>query len=414
MLGTEALPGPARLGARIIRRVTTISQPPAPRPRARDLGVRIGLMPTGATNSIVDVADVKVGHRTIWRDEPGPPRGRGTARTGVTAIVPFGAAELFDRRVAAGAAVLNGAGEAIGMSTIREWGVIESPILLTSSMAIGRVYDAAIEYLVARIPSAGIDDALMPVVAECDDGDLNASRIGQVEPADVAAAIDAATGADRGAPDLGVAGAGTGMTCFELKGGIGSASRVVRPGHGAATTDYHVGALALANFGWLERLTIDGVRVGQALAADGWPVAGGGTGETDAAGAPARERGSCVIVLATDAPLLPHQLERLARRASLGLGRTGSTAGHGSGEIFLAFSTGYRIERDPPSHLTATTHLTDAVIDRFFMAAVEASEEAVIDSLFVADTVTGRDGIVVPGLPVDRALDLLRAAGRLA
>ncbi len=399
--------------------MSPVSQPPASRPRARDLGVRIGLMPTGATNSIVDVADVSVGHRTIWRDEPGPPSGRGTARTGVTAIVPFRSAELFARRVPAGAAVLNGAGEAIGITTIQEWGVIESPIMLTSSMAIGRVYDAVIAGLVERIPRVGIDDALLPVVAECDDGVLNASRVVQVDAGDVDAAIDGAVGSVRGAPDLGVVGAGTGMVCFELKGGIGTASRVVRPlgrdgsAPGRAADEYRVGILALTNFGWLERLTIDGVRVGQALVDDGWPVAGGGTAEADVHVTP-RERGSCVVVVATDAPLLPHQLERLARRAGLGLARTGSTAGHGSGEIFLAFSTGYRIERDPPAATTVTTHVTDSYLDRFFMAAVEATEEAVIDALFVADTVTGRDGFVVPGLPVDRTLGLLRAAGRLA
>jgi D-aminopeptidase len=377
-------------------------------------------MPAGATNSIVDVANVAVGHRTIWRDEPAPPAGRGVARTGVTAIVPFGAAELFARRVPAGAAVLNGAGEAIGITTIQEWGVIESPILMTSSMAIGRVYDGAIDSLVERIPGAGIDDALMPVVAECDDGTLNGSRVVQVEAADVAAAIDGATGADRGAPDLGVVGSGTGMVCFQLKGGIGTSSRLVRPlardgsKPGQAADEYHVGVLAMTNFGWLDRLTIDGVLVGRALVADGWPVAGGGRPERVKVHAAPRERGSCAVVVATDAPLLPHQLERLARRAGLGLARTGSTAGHGSGEIFLAFSTGYRIERDPPSVVTATTHVTDSFLDRFFMAVVEATEEAVVDSLFVADTVTGRDGIVVPGLPVDRALALLRAAGRLA
>ncbi|MGZ8502642.1 MAG: P1 family peptidase, partial [Candidatus Limnocylindrales bacterium] len=165
--------------------------------------------------------------------------------------------------------------------------------------------------------------------------------------------------------------------------------------------------------GWLERLTVDGVPVGAALAADGWPAAGGGTPDEERP-ATTRERGSCVVVLATDAPLLPGQLERLARRAGLGLARTGSTAGHGSGEIFLAVSTGYRIPRSPVDALTTTTHLHDDFLDRFFMAAVEATEEAVVDSLFVADTVAGRDGHVVPGLPVGRTLDLLRAAGRLA
>ncbi|MGZ8527688.1 MAG: P1 family peptidase [Candidatus Limnocylindrales bacterium] len=399
--------------------MSPVSQPPAPRPRARDLGVRIGLLPPGPTNTIVDVSDIAVGHATVWRDEPRPPAGRGTARTGVTAIVPFGPAELFEARVPAGAAVLNGAGEAIGLTAIREWGVIESPILLTSSMAIGRVYDGAIGLLVPRIGRAGVDDALMPVVAECDDGDLNDSRTVQVDAADVATAIDGARGASAGRPGLGVVGAGTGMVCFELKGGIGSASRLVRPvdwsGDEAAGDGhpYTVGALAMTNFGWLERLTVDGVPVGAALAADGWPAAGGGTPDAERP-ATTRERGSCVVVLATDAPLLPGQLERLARRAGLGLARTGSTAGHGSGEIFLAFSTGYRIPRSPVDALTTTTHLHDDFLDRFFMAAVEAAEEAVVDSLFVADTVAGRDGHVVPGLPVGRTLDLLRAAGRLA
>ena len=374
-------------------------------------------MATGPTNSIVDVANVAVGHRTVWRDEPKPPAGRGIARTGVTAIVPFRAEELFEAQVPAGASVLNGAGEAIGISTIREWGLIESPILLTSSMAIGRVYDGAITTLVERIPHAGIDDALMPVVAECDDGGLNDSRTVQVDAADVAAAIDGASGPEAGAPDLGSVGSGTGMVCFELKGGIGSASRRVRPHdrEGSAPAhdaEYTLGALAMTNFGWLERLTVDGVPVGRTLIAEGWPAAGGGTVEAPRPGS-IHERGSCVVVIATDAPLLPHQLERLARRAGLGLARTGSTAGHGSGEIFIAFSTGYRIARGPADALVTTTHLHDEFLDRLFMAAVEATEEAVIDSLFVADTIAGNDGHVVPGLPVDRTLGLLAAAGRL-
>ncbi len=400
--------------------MTASERPPQPRRRARELGVRIGLLPTGTTNSIVDVTDVAVGHRTVWRDEPGPPTGRGIARTGVTAIVPFGADELFEAQVPAGAAVLNGAGEAIGITTIQEWGIIESPILLTSSMAIGRVYDGAIERLVARIPHAGIEDALMPVVAECDDGDLNDSRTVQVDAADVAGAIDDALGAGDGPPVLGVVGAGTGMICFDLKGGIGSASRVVRPHDRAGdptrgSREYTVGAVAMTNFGWLDRLTVDGVPVGRTLDAEGWPASGGGTTASPKAGSnPSHERGSCVVVLATDAPLLPQQLTRLARRAGLGLARTGSTAGHGSGEIFLAFSTGYRIRRGPVDALVSTTHLHDEFLDRFFMAAVEATEEAVIDALFVADTVHGRDGRVVPGLPVERTLDLLRLAGRLA
>lgn len=404
------------------------AQPPAPRRRAREFGIRIGSLSVGPTNTIVDVANVAVGHRTVWRDEPGRPDGRGIARTGVTAIVPFGADELFGERVPAGAAVLNGAGEAIGITTIDEWGVIETPILLTSSMAIGRVYDGVIEALVERIPNAGIDDALMPVVAECDDGHLNDSRIVQVDAADVRAAIDGARGAEAGPIPLGVVGSGTGMTCFELKGGIGSASRRVQPVDrraarptaagaearsraGKEGPTYTVGVLAMTNFGRLERLTVDGVRVGEVLAAEGWPSAGGASGDPDTSGT-GRERGSCIVVVATDAPLLPHQLRRLARRAGLGLARTGSTAGHGSGEIFLAFSTGIRVPRGAREPLATTTHLHDEYLDRLFAAAVEATEEAVVDSLFVSDTVVGRSGHIVPGLPVERTLELLRAAGR--
>jgi D-aminopeptidase len=385
--------------------------PPA-RPRPRELGVRIGLLSPGPTNSIVDVTGISVGHCSVWRDEAAPPAGRGTARTGVTAIVPFTPAELFTNRVAAGAAVLNGAGEMIGITTIGEWGVIETPIFLTSSMAIGRVYDAAVEALVQRIPAAGLDDALMPVVAECDDGYLNGSRTVQVDAADVRAALDGARGAEAGPVASGVVGAGVGMRGFELKGGIGNASRVVpavvRPHFGPASSGpgsadspgYTVGVLTLTNFGRIERLTIDGVPVGATLAAEGWPSMSDD------------EHGSCIVVVATDAPLLPNQLIRLARRAGLGLARVGSTGGHGSGEIFVAISTAVRFRRgDGP--LVSTTHVHDGYLDPFLAAVVEATEEAVVDSLFVADTVVGRDGHRLAGLPVERTLAMLSAAGRL-
>ena len=390
--------------------------PPLPRARPRDLGIRIGTLSPGPTDSIVDVADVRVGHATVWRDEPPPPHGRGVARTGVTAIVPFGVGELFRDRVPAGAAVLNGAGEAIGITTIQEWGVLETPILWTSSMAIGRVYDAAVATLVDLDPSAGIDDALMPAVAECDDGWLNTSRRVQVDAVDVEVALADAAGPERGPVAGGAVGAGTGMVCFEMKGGIGTASRVVHPidrraDHGTdepvgrqdARSAYTVGVMVLANFGRIGRLTVDGVRVGEALLADGWP----GDVPHD------RERGSCAVVIATDAPLESAGLSRLARRAGLGLARTGSTAGHGSGEIFLAFSTGARIPRGGGQPLRRLEVIDDEFLDPFFGAVVEATEEAVLDALFRADTVVGRDGHVARGLPVDRTLELLHAAGRL-
>jgi D-aminopeptidase len=381
--------------------------------------VVIGTLPAGPTDSIVDVTNVRVGHQTVWRDEPAPPIGRGVARTGVTAIVPFGIGELFGSRIPAGAAILNGAGEAIGVTSIGEWGTLETPIFLTSSMAIGRVYDAAVAALVDLDERAGIDDALMPVVAECDDGWLNGSRRVQVDEADVRAALAAALGPEAGPTPGGALGAGTGMICFELKGGIGTASRVVEPldrrsswatAERRSGTDasnrprYTVGVLALTNFGRIERLTIDGVRVGEVLVAEGWPDTGT---RRD------RERGSCIVVVATDAPLLGPALGRLARRAGLGLARTGSIAGHGSGDIFLAFSTGIRIPRGSASSLWTVQLVDDEYLDPLFGAVVDATEAAVIDSLFRADTVAGRDGHVVPGLPVERVMERLAAAGRL-
>ena len=376
------------------------STPPPPRARPRELGLRIGLIDPGPANAISDVPGVRVGHATVWSDGPG-----GVARTGVSVIAPAEPASLFDEPVPAGAAVLNGAGELIGITSIHEWGLIETPIFLTSSMAIGRVYDAAVEQLVAAIPGAGIEDALMPVVGECDDGWLNASRTVRLSGDDVRRAL-ADLSADVGG---GAAGAGTGMVCHELKGGIGTASRVVRPAprheaHGAEVP-FTLGVLALTNHGRLERLTIDGVPVGRVLAAEGWPLG-------PASDRP-RERGSCVVVVATDAPLSSAQLGRLARRAGLGLARAGSTAGHGSGEIFVAFSTGTRLSRR--AELLRTQRLVDdAWLDELFAAVVEATEEAVLDSLFRADTVAGRDGHVAHGLPVPETLALLAAAGRLA
>lgn len=375
--------------------------PPPARARPRELGVRIGLMPPGPRNAISDVAGVQVGHATVWTDGP-----RGVARTGVSVIAPDDPAGMFAAPLPAGGSVLNGAGEVIGLTAIREWGLIETPILLTSSMAIGRAYDAAVERLVAAIPSAGIDDALMPVVGECDDGWLSASRSVRLSATDVDRAFDALSPEVKG----GVIGAGTGMVSHDLKGGIGTASRLVTPSPrhegGAAAERYTVGVLALTNQGRLPRLTIDGVPVGAALLRDGWSV-GDGAAERP------RERGSCIVVVATDAPLLSPQLNRLARRCGLGLARAGSTAGHGSGEIFLAFSTGLRLSRGARL-LRTTTVLDDAWLDELFAAAIEATEEAVVDSLFRADTVTGRDGHVAEALPIHETIELLAHAGRLA
>jgi D-aminopeptidase len=392
--------------------------PPPARGRARDLGIAIGLMPTGPTNSIVDVAGVKVGHATVWRDEERPPVGRGTARSGVTVVLPDAIETLTARPIHAGVSVLNGSGEMTARTQIDEQGVIESPIFLTSTMAVGRVYDAAIRLLVAESPAPDPDYALVPVVTECSDGFLSDARFVQVDEADVRAAIVAAAGAEAGAVQGGVVGAGTGMVCHELKGGIGSASRRVVPirtsrdsltptaeaaaGPGAFT----VGVLALTNYGWLEQLIIDGVRVGPILQAEGYAASSG-------SGPLRPDSGSVIIVIGTDAPLDARQLTRLARRAGLGIARTGAIAGDGSGDMFLAFSTSGRAA-SAAGPVIERSGLSDAFIDPFFAAAAEATEEAVVDSLVGADTVVGRDGNIARGMPLGRVVELLRAAGRPA
>jgi len=346
--------------------------------RAADLGISIGIMRKGRTGSVTDVPGVGVGHATVWRDEPPPPQGRGIARTGVTVLDPGG--NLFREPVPAGGAVLNGAGECTGFLGAAEWGLAETPVFLTSTMQVGRVYDAACELLMAEDDGIGAEDVLIPIVAECDDSYLSESRRMQVTKEDVRQALDEAR--TRTAPEEGAVGAGTGMSCLGFKGGIGTSSRLTPSGHA-------VGVLVLTNFGSQERLTIDGVPVGRLL---------------PAAPERARTAGSCIVVTVTDAPLDSAACARLARRAGLGLARTGSTASHGSGEIFLALATGLRRPGEGGPKITGWD------LDPFFAAAVEATEEAVINSLLAAPTVTGRDGNTSQGLPADRVRDIMAAA----
>jgi D-aminopeptidase len=356
-----------------------MGQPPAPRsPRLRERGVRIGELATGPSNAITDVPGVEVGHITVWHDEPA------VARTGVTVVVPAAPETLFAAPVTAGVAVLNGAGELTGSLQIREWGVVGTPVYLTSTHAVGRIYDGAVSAAIRVDRAVGLHDVVIPVVGECDDSGLSDARLIHVEPADAMRALDAASG---GRVEEGAVGAGTGMECFEWKGGIGTASRTLSAG---AT----VGVLVLANFGLRDQLRVDGVPVGRLLG-DGPPRR--------------RPAGSCIAVVATDVPLTPSQAERLARRAGLGLARTGSVAHHGSGEIFLAFSTTARRPRGaaPPGGSS------DSSLDGIFGAAVDATEEAVLNALWAAPTVTGRGGRTVAGLPHANVLELLDAHGRL-
>ena len=354
------------------------------------------MLPPGPTASIADVPGVGVGHATIWRDEPDPPAGRGVARTGVTVIDPGG--NTFASPVPAGGAVLNGAGECTGFLTAAEWGLAVTPVFLTSTMQVGRVYDAACELLLAENPGIA-DEVIIPVVAECDDSYLSDVRRMQVSSGDVAAALaaarEASTAAVRRPPAEGAVGSGTGMRCLGFKGGIGTSSRLVPSGH-------TVGVLLMSNFGGRERLTIDGVPVGRLLPPD----------EQDSDASSPAPAGSCITVVVTDAPVDHAGCVRLAQRAGQGLARTGSTAHHGSGEIFLALATGLRASRGsgPPPGIAP---VSGQDLDQFFEAVVEATEEAVVNSLLAAPTVTGRAGHVSPGLPASDVRELLVAAGRV-
>ncbi len=362
------------------------------RGRARDLGVVIGTYPTGKRNAITDVEGVRVGHATVVRD-PSPADGRGAVRTGVTAIFPHEGVPWIER-VYAGTHVLNGYGELIGINQISEWGLLHSPIVLTSSLAIGRAYDAVIRWRTERHATTTHDGGDMPVVAECDDSYLNDVTTFPLADEDVFAALDRAESGDVGE---GCVGAGTGMYCMDFKGGIGTASRVVPAG-------WAVGALVLTNFGDRPLLRIDGVPVGREIP-DLMP------GEhTD---------GSAVVVVATDAPMVPHQVRRLAVRGALGLARCGSTGHNGSGELMIAFSTANRIPLRSDDGTIPVRAVLDGpeegsprVYDDLFAATIEAVEEAVVNALFLAETTVGRDGNVYHALPLDRTLEILARYGR--
>ena len=360
--------------------------------RLRDLGVRVGRLPTGPLNAITDVPGVRVGHCTVSWGGPGLPPGSGPARTGVTAIFPH-AGDVWHERVVAGAFAANGVGEVVGISAIREWGLIETPVMLTSSQSVGLVYDATVRWLLARAPEAGRrEDVVMPVVGECDDSFLNDARGLHVLPEHVQAALDSA---NDGPVAEGCVGAGTGMCCFDFKGGIGTSSRVVSA-HGRRFT---LGVLAMTNFGERHRLTVAGVPVGEEIA-DLMPVD--------------HNEGSCIVVLATDAPLTARQCERLAKRCALGLAVTGSYASDGSGEIMVAFSTGNRLPRAADGDLVTLRTVANDQMQELFEAAVDATAESVYNSLTMAETTVGRDGNTAYALPLERLVEALRRHGREA
>jgi D-aminopeptidase len=360
--------------------------PPPRGPRLRELGLRIGRFEAGAANAITDVTGVTVGHVTVWRDEPEPPEGRGVARTGVTAILPGAVETLHAQPVPAGTAVLNGSGELTGSLQIGDWGCIETPVYLTSTHAVGRIYDGAVAVAVAVEPRVGTEDFVIPIVGECDDSWLSEGRIVQVEAADAGRAVAAAAG---GPVAEGAVGAGTGMMTKGWKAGIGTASRI------APSIDAAVGVLVLSNFYPPPGLVMDGVHIGEVV--DEPP-------ETTRSKA-----GSCIGVVAVDAALGPHQLQRVARRVGMGLARCGSVAHHGSGEIFVAFAAPGR----QPRGEALRADVPDEALNDVFEAVVDASEEAVLNALWAAPEVVGREGRVGHALPHDRVLEILQEHGRL-
>ena len=360
--------------------------------RARDYGVVSGELPAGATDSIVDVAGVSVGHVTL---------ADGDLQTGVTAILPH-IGNLFRDKVPAACRVINGFGKSAGLVQVAELGTIESPILLSNTFSVPACIEGGLDLLLEENADIATSTGSANVVAmECNDGYLSAMRRRAVTRDHVLGAIATARSSG-GAPfERGAVGAGRGMSCYGLKGGIGSASRIATMrAPGSAKGDealYVVGALLLTNFGRLPELVIDGRRVGRELVELGAGNASSmavktvaASGDTSGVGSPGA--GSVIVVLATDAPLDSRQLHRLCIRASSGLARTGASIGGGAGEIVLAFSTAYTMLHYPTAVVAARPALHEDFLDGLFQAATESIEAAVIDSLFNANAVRGRDG----------------------
>jgi D-aminopeptidase len=369
------------------------TSPPASQPiRARALGIPFEGTP-GAQNAITDVAGVEVGYTTLISGEGKLEVGKGPVRTGVTAILPRG---KNDDPVYAGVFSLNGNGEMTGTAWVEEGGFLEGPIALTNTHSVGVVRDALIAW---RVKRGGADPGgfywSLPVVAETWDGWLNDVNGFHVKPEDVFNALNTARG---GAIEEGSVGGGTGMVCYEFKGGTGTASRKIdlKERKDAAPRTYTIGVLLQANFGRRAQLVIAGIPVGKEIPGEVYR----------------KENGSCIGVVATDAPLLPHQLKRLARRVSLGLARTGTVSGNGSGDLFIAFSTANPEASNPDKLTRSVETVPNDRLDPIFDAVVQATEEAVANALIDNQTMTGRDNHKVEALSHERIRELLTKYNR--
>jgi D-aminopeptidase len=357
----------------------------ASEPRGRDLGIPFDFGAPGRWNAITDVPGVEVGHTTLIEGD--------SVRTGVTAILPRGKGDAARQPCLGGYFSLNGNGEMTGIHWVEESGMVEGPILITNTNSVGLVRDAVISYAARRWPPKGGEWTVwsLPIVAETWDGDLNDIYGMHVKPEHLFAALD---GAAAGPVPEGGVGGGTGMICYEFKGGIGTSSRVLA----AKAGGYTVGVLVQANHGLRHQLKIGGLPMGLELR-DGLVRA--------------QDAGSIIIVVATDAPLLPHQLKRLARRAALGLARTGSVAGNGSGDIFLAFSTANAAAAAEESKVVDVRMLPNDAMGALFEATVGATEEAIVNALVAGHTMTGFRGKTVVGLPHDKVRAILKRHARL-
>ncbi|MCX7840483.1 MAG: P1 family peptidase [Anaerolineae bacterium] len=400
------------------------------RPRARDLGIKIGRIKTGRYNAITDVAGVRVGHVTLIEGSGKLVPGKGPIRTGVTAILPHGG-DLFLEKVTGAVLRINGFGEVTNSEQVHEMGFIEGPIMLTNSLNVARVADAVIDWSLDRNKAMGVETwGISPCVAETNDMYLNDIRGRHVNREHVFLAIDSAKG---GPVEEGAVGGGTGMICYDFKGGIGTASRKLPDKLGG----YTIGVLVQTNFGWRPQLMIDGVPIGRELehykpirrrvtkptvpraSVPLLPASAtkeSATTESTApmVATPPIDSGSVIVVLATDAPCSTRILTRLAMRAQNGLARTGSYTGNTSGDFVIAFST----TRRKKHFADALTYTAEQIIEQgdlinyMFWAVVEATEEAVLNSLFKADTMVGRDDHVVPGLPIEETVALMHKYGR--
>jgi D-aminopeptidase len=370
------------------------------RHRARELGIVVGKYPPGRWNAITDVPGVLVGQTTIIRGSGALRPGEGPVRTGVTAVFPR--KDIWSNGVFAATHTFNGDGEMTGTHWIRDLETLNYPVMLTNTGSVGGVMDAVSQYTTAKHPEHRWD--FLPVVAETFDGSLNDIHGRHVHYDDVAAALDSAKD---GPVEEGNVGGGTGMVCFGFKCGIGTSSRQLAERDGG----YKIGVLVQANFGSREQLTVNGVPVGLEIP-DMIPAAGSEPPAKADAAKVFEKEGSIIIVLATDAPLSSRQLERVAQRAALGMARTGGTSGNSSGDIFIAFSTANVIPLRGSDKELSIRLLTTERVEPIFRAAVEATEEAILNALTMGKTMEGVNGHVAYQLPYDRLATIMAKYGR--